>query len=192
MIVVVAIILMLSAMLFPALEAAMGKAEGISCVSNLRNLGIAARLYADDYDGTIVPAMLPHDTRRRICWDATIQAYVNNPGLLICPSDESPRRLRGALCVPHSYGINLELAEVGGYMGSSMKLTQVEDPIGTILFAELNGARYCTHGVRYSHNGLQVVATRRHGTGANYGFADGHARWLLPQATEEPELLWDP
>jgi prepilin-type processing-associated H-X9-DG protein/prepilin-type N-terminal cleavage/methylation domain-containing protein len=192
MMVVVAIILLLSAMLFPVFETALGRAESLSCLSNMRNLGLAARLYADDYDDAIVPAMLSDGNGRRVCWDATIQAYVNNRALLVCPTDERPRQLPGTVCHPHSYGINLELAEVGGYVGSSLRLDHLADPIGTVLFCELNGERYCTHGVRYSHDGLARVATRRHGGGSNYTFADGHAKWLRPEATEAPELLWDP
>lgn len=192
MIVVVAIILLLSAMLFPALEMALGKAEGTSCLSNMRNLGIAARLYADDYDDTIVPAMLPHREHRRICWCMTLQQYLHNEALVVCPTDEYPRQLHGTLCAPHSYGINLELAEVGGYVGSSLKLFQLRDPVGTVLFCELNGRSRATHGVRHSVDGLKHVAVHRHGRGANYTFADGHAKWFQPEATEDPELLWDP
>lgn len=192
MMVVVAIILLLSAMLFPVFETAVGRAESLSCVSNMRNLGLAARLYADDYDDVIVPAMLSDGNGKRVCWDATIQAYVNNRGLLVCPTDEYPRELPGVVCLPHSYGINLELAEVGGYAGSSLRLDHLDDPIGTVLFCELNGERYCTHGVRYAQDGLARVATRRHGDGSNYAFADGHAKWLRPESTESTELLWDP
>ncbi|MFW5867080.1 MAG: prepilin-type N-terminal cleavage/methylation domain-containing protein [Armatimonadota bacterium] len=192
MMVVVAIIVLLSAMLLPVLETALSKAESASCLSNMRNLGFAARLYADDYDGAVVPAMLSDGASVRVCWDTTIQAYVNNPGLLLCPSDEYPRQLPGTWCLPHSYGINLELAEVGGYAGSSLRLENLQDPIGTVLFCELNGERYCTHGVRYSQDGLSRVAVSRHGSGANYTFADGHTKWLRPEATEKPQLLWDP
>jgi len=192
MIVVIAIILLLSAMLFPVLETALSRAEAVSCISNMRNLGFAARMYADDYDDRIIPAMLPNGAAGRICWDMTIQAYVNNEGLLLCPSDENPRRVGGALCAPHSYGINLELAEVGGYLGSSLTLGALEDPIGTVLFCELNGQRYATHGIRHSEGGLERVAIHRHGGGANYTFADGHTKWLRPEATEQPESLWDP
>lgn len=192
MIVVCAIILLLSAMLFPVFETALGKAEGASCISNVRNLGMAARLYADDYDDAIVPAMLPRPPTGRICWDMTLQLYLNNRGLLLCPSDETPCQLRGVICAPHSYGINLELAEVGGYLGSSLRLYDIEDPIGTVLFCELNGERYRTHGVRYSEGGIERVAHNRHGGGSNYTFVDGHAKWLRPEATEQPDLLWDP
>ncbi len=192
MIVVMAIILLLSAMLFPVLETALGKAEGSSCISNLRSLGMASRMYCDDYDERIVPAMLPHPLNRQICWDMTLQTYLNNLGLLLCPTDEYPRQVPGTLCAPHSYGINLELAEVGGYMGSSLTLSGIEDPVGTILFCELAGQRFCTHGVNHDDTGLERVAIDRHGNGSHYTFVDGHTKWLRPEATEQPELLWDP
>ncbi len=192
MIVVVTIILMLSAMLLPVLEAALGSGERISCLSNLYHLGMAAALYADDYDDHIVPAMVPCPPTRGICWDVTLQPYLGNRLILLCPTDESPRRVAGAISEPHSYGINLALAQVGGYMSSSLCLSEIERPARTILWCELNGARYATHGVDYDAGGLAKVATSRHGTGANYGFVDGHTKWLQPERTVDPRNLWRP
>lgn len=192
MLVVVAIIMMLAAMIFPALEAALGKAEATSCVANMRHLGMAARLYADDYDGRIVPAMLPHPDAAGVSWEVTIQPYVRNRQILLCPSDESPRKTHGAVSEPHSYGINLELAQVGGYFGSSLLMSSMDDPVGTILLCELNGERFATNGVRYESEGLEKVAVRRHGIGSDYTFVDGHTKWLRGEQTVEPELLWDP
>lgn len=192
MIVVVAIIMLLAAILLPVLEAAVGKAESTSCLSNLQHLGMAARLYCDDYDERIVPARLPAGGPTTICWDVTIQPYLHNRLILVCPSDEAPRRLAGAQCELHSYGINLELAEVGGYLGCALRLLDLDDPAGCVLFCELNGQRFATHGVSYDVDGLQRVAVRRHGNGANYAFADGHTKWLLPERTEQPDNFWHP
>ncbi len=192
MLVVVAIILILAGMLFPVFEAALAKAESASCLSNMRNLGMAIRLYCDDHDGVLIPAMLPHPTEGRISWEVTLQPYVNNRPLLICPGDDYPRELPGALSLPHSYGLNLALTEVGGYMGSSMSIVNIDDPIATILLCELNGQRVATHGVRYETGWDERVAILRHGGGANYTFVDGHAKRLRPEATEAPDLLWDP
>ncbi len=192
MIVVLAIILVLSAMLLPVLEAALGQGERTSCLSNMHHIGVAAQLYCDDYDERIVPAMLPHPTASGVCWDVTLQPYLHNRQILLCPTDETPRWVRGALCEPHSYGINLALAQVGGYMGASLLRSQVERPAEVILFCELNGARFVTHGVDYDAGGLEKVATRRHGLGANYSFADGHTKWLQPEMTVDPCNLWCP
>lgn len=192
MIVVVAIIMLLAVMIFPVLEAALGKAESTSCLSNLHHLGVAARLYSDDYDDRIVPARLSAGGIESICWDVTIQPYLRNRLILLCPTDEAPRRLPNARCELHSYGINLELAEVGGYMGSALSLAELREPASCVLFCELNGRRFVTHGVSYDVDGLQRVAVRRHGRGANYAFADGHTKWLLPERTVQPHNLWYP
>jgi prepilin-type N-terminal cleavage/methylation domain-containing protein/prepilin-type processing-associated H-X9-DG protein len=53
LLVVIAIIAILAAILFPVFAQAREKARAISCVSNLKQSGLAAVMYAQDYDETL-------------------------------------------------------------------------------------------------------------------------------------------
>jgi len=61
LLVVIAIIAILAGMLLPALGRAKAKGQGIACMSNLKQLQLAHELYADDYNGVLVPNLEPGD-----------------------------------------------------------------------------------------------------------------------------------
>src|SRR5881392_3833471 len=56
LLVVIAIIAILAAILFPVFAQARGKARQTGCLSNLRQVGLAVQMYAQDYDEHMVYA----------------------------------------------------------------------------------------------------------------------------------------
>jgi prepilin-type N-terminal cleavage/methylation domain-containing protein len=58
LLVVIAIIAILAAILFPVFAQAREKARSAACLSNLKQVGMATRMYSQDYDEVLVPNYL--------------------------------------------------------------------------------------------------------------------------------------
>lgn len=89
LLVVIAIIAILAAILFPVFAQAREKARAISCLSNMKQLGLAFSMYGQDYDGTLMQTTYEHPTLK-IHWSYVLQPYVKNLGIFVCPSDTNP------------------------------------------------------------------------------------------------------
>lgn len=84
LLVVIAIIAILAGMLLPALNKARRKARIISCASNLKQLGLSAMLYYNDY-GRVLHAYEPA-TGNNIWWQRLHQLnFLKNDKIFYCP-----------------------------------------------------------------------------------------------------------
>ncbi|MCC7490973.1 MAG: DUF1559 domain-containing protein [Fimbriimonadaceae bacterium] len=93
LLVVIAIIAILAAILFPVFAKAREKARQSSCSSNMKQLGLAAVQYRQDYDerpacAWVTPGMTdPFGTTNvRMWWGGMLQPYIKNYQIMICPS----------------------------------------------------------------------------------------------------------
>ena len=77
LLVVIAIIAILAGMLLPAIGRAKGKAQGVFCLNNTRQLSFAWILYADDHNGRLA-YNLGGDAKSRTVADRTNINWVNN------------------------------------------------------------------------------------------------------------------
>ena len=92
LLVVIAIIAILAAILFPIFISAKKKAKVSSCAQNLRQIGMAVNMYADDNNGFLprTDRFRQGDRRHHPDWayvNATWKKYIRNAKIYFCPAD---------------------------------------------------------------------------------------------------------
>jgi prepilin-type processing-associated H-X9-DG protein len=198
--VVIAIIAILAAILFPVFAQAREKARSISCLSNLKQLGTASIMYTQDYDEMVVPHCLRDwaDPTGPVWayWFEMIMPYVKNAQVFVCPSH---RGAVGGHSSVGSYGyicdgFTLDPTDPnysGLPFGGIYSLAELHYPAELIMLGESQKAtcRVCPDYHTHSFPPVWPVQ-RRHQGGSNYLFYDGHAKWARYEQTLTPRSMW--
>ena len=100
LLVVIAIIAILAAILFPVFARAREKARETSCTSQLRQLGLALHMYAQDYDEQFPFDNYAGNPHPMLC--TGLYPYVKNRSIFYCPSAQALQA--GAQTPPPTYG----------------------------------------------------------------------------------------
>lgn len=88
LLIVITIIAILAAILFPVFARARENARRSSCQSNLKQVGMGMEQYKNDYDGFFPPAYVPFSGSPVYAWPTLIFPYVKSEQVFVCPSAE--------------------------------------------------------------------------------------------------------
>ncbi len=174
LLVVIAIIATLAAMLLPVLAKAKSRSYAIACLNNLKQIGLASRMYSDDNADA-----LPRTSHQGASWVSTLQPYCAGTNLWRCQRDPNRTRL-------YSYALNdylLPSSRADSTVTRYPRFTSVPAPVETFFMAECADAYASSDhfhfagpdGEHYSPpHFAAAVAVYRHDLAANFLFVDGH------------------
>lgn len=162
LLIVIAIIAILAAILFPVFASAREKARGTTCASNLKQLSAAFIQYSQDNDDFYPPSYYTHC----VGWAGFIYPYVKSVDVFHCPDDPTvpltglpgkgaESRLSNITAWPVSYALNTKLSTSKNPINNwyeGMSVSQLNAPSNSVLLSEIQG---CTVCVQYQdENGL--------------------------------------
>ncbi len=195
LLVVIAIIALLAAILFPVFAQAREKARQTTCASNMRQMGLAVLMYAQDYDECLPLAATTTPTGF-LNWHHLVDPYVKNKQIWVCPSADLPiRNIYGDLVCHYgfnSYYLNEGVDPANIYTlnnAPGVSLAAAQQPAHTVLMADtrgIDGKIPENHLSTYLLPPSQPDADYwgrpdpRHSSGLIVGLMDSHVKWFRP------------
>lgn len=202
--VVIAIIGILAAILFPVFARARENARRSSCAGNLKQLALALIMYTQDHDGGL-PSYSKSGSGATWpqLYDPTV-AYVKNTQIYRCPSAPASTLAMSDIYGPQ-YGLPWQNERAANWTVMFAnprtryvaRIDAVPDAVRTCLIGETwntggpIGGRERYWDLGYGHSRFRVQETAwdqlrydRHLEGANYAFVDGHVKWLKAETVD--------
>ena len=171
LLVVIAIIAILAAILFPVFAKVREKARSISCLSNLKQIGLGVIQYQQDYDEKNPGGV--NGWGGGSGWAGQIYSYVKSVKVFQCP-DDSGYSHGGKNDSGSSYGLNsnTSLPRDGGgcglgYAANSFSISQYNAPSKTVLLFEVTG--------NWGYNIANELDSVNAGTGGTIEWCGGSA-----------------
>jgi prepilin-type N-terminal cleavage/methylation domain-containing protein/prepilin-type processing-associated H-X9-DG protein len=185
LLVVIGILAVLAAILFPVIASATRSARKAHCASNLRQLFMAQKMYSDDCDRMLVPARAG-----TVTWCQILQPQMKSKQIIVCPEDHEPQTVSNTQDLPHSYGINYALTYNTSGQPFVFSMSSLNRTSDLLLFFDMKPSAKAM-GSSYVSSRLTRMDTR-HGGRCGAAFLDGHAKMMLPDATTKPVNMWLP
>jgi prepilin-type processing-associated H-X9-DG protein len=173
---VIAIIAILAAILFPVFAQAREKARAISCISNLKQMGLAVVQYQQDYDEKFPNGADPYG--RCSGWTHCVYPYIKSINVFHCPDDS------GVDTESSSYGMNANMgiqSTVAGFPQDSadgIAIAQLNSPVKTVMLFEVTNSKYYNlsdAGTTDEPSGLH--SDNEYNGLSPSGFGTGHANY---------------
>jgi prepilin-type N-terminal cleavage/methylation domain-containing protein/prepilin-type processing-associated H-X9-DG protein len=194
LLVVIAIVSILASILFPVFARARENARRSSCASNLKQIGLAALQYSQDYDEKVLPGQTIVNGPDYFVWGYIIDPYLKSRQVLRCPSsiaNAMSYSYNGSFGVAARSSTSVELAsQVPTFIDCYGSHTLVNN-FRSNFFA--TGSPNVVIGRSVQYNGVSVEThqwdlaamppTTRHLEGLNMAFADGHVKWFKSVGT---------
>jgi prepilin-type N-terminal cleavage/methylation domain-containing protein/prepilin-type processing-associated H-X9-DG protein len=205
LLVVIAIIAILAAMLLPALSRAKQKAWTTSCNSNLHQVGLGLRMFADENGefypesgGDILWGATDRNTEKP-SWMEQIFSYTGNTNVYNCPGNT---QLALDLQGPFNYFNGCNAAFIAADAFAPVKSTLILFPSAYVLSGDTAGIPsdsgekvfnpqdadkddYTQNCVGGAADPDITEAWQIHSQGQNILFADGHSKWYRTYNTNE-------
>jgi prepilin-type N-terminal cleavage/methylation domain-containing protein len=206
LLVVIAIIAILAAMLLPALSAAKKRAWTAQCQSNLHQISLGMKLYADENNESYP------ESGGTISWDATdpqtqkhgwmqqIFSSVQNTNVYHCPGNA---QLPAANQSAFNYFNGVRAAYILAGTFASVRSPKIAFPEAFVLSGDTidndqyfsaddcDKDDYTQNCVGGDENGTPAVEWQAHSQGQNILFEEGHVKFYKGYATNEMTFRYD-